>query len=438
MRKYIKNIKVGDYVKSLNFKTGELEKHKVESTFSGESDHYYIINKKIKVTGAHPFFANGRWTKVEDLSTGDMLLDAKGKSVKIKSISKVDSPITIFNMEVEGTHNYFAGGFLVHNKGNKWYGSDKWAKKMRNSINAKATEYNDTVYAAYGGAIDEIAAEGIEFEKTTANAEQIIDEGFSPDMELSGLAVEYKSQIDDLNTAFGDTQQTNAQTLQDQRAELQVASENSGLVTAGEVVRAKEEILVENAESAGENQQDRAIGREVALNEFKTSVNDAKGDFTSAASEHIATAMTEVDIGVDTLNTYWKNAIKGGNKARRKNVNDSTPDGEKIRSKDGASSDNIDDALITDYDLGKGPENPGIDETHDMSDKDGLVSGMQRIKDESVFMPTRDVQDRTLITGAFDKSLHGKTMSDAFSTGNAYMHGRRCFSGDTWIEVYNG
>ena len=125
MRKYIKNIKVGDYVKSLNFKTGELEKHKVESTFSGESDHYYIINKKIKVTGAHPFFANGRWTKVEDLSTGDMLLDAKGKSVKIKSISKVDSPITIFNMEVEGTHNYFAGGFLVHNKGNKWYGSDK-------------------------------------------------------------------------------------------------------------------------------------------------------------------------------------------------------------------------------------------------------------------------------------------------------------------------
>ena len=148
--------------------------------------------------------------------------------------------------------------------------------------------------------------------------------------------------------------------------------------------------------------------------------------------------MTEVNIGVDTLNTYWKDSIRGGHKRRRKNVNDSTPDGEKIRSKDGASSDYIDEALITDYDLGKGSENPGIDETHDMSDSDGFDSGMQRIKDEGASTSTRAVQDKTLVTGAFAKSLHGETMSDAFNTGSSYMHGRRCFSGDTWIEVYNG
>ena len=50
------------------------------------------------------------------MRVGDFMLDVDGEAVKINSITEVFFPVTVYNMEVSGQHNYFADGVLVHNK----------------------------------------------------------------------------------------------------------------------------------------------------------------------------------------------------------------------------------------------------------------------------------------------------------------------------------
>ncbi|MEO1295936.1 MAG: polymorphic toxin-type HINT domain-containing protein, partial [Cyanobacteria bacterium J06636_16] len=82
---------------------------------------YYVINDVIRVTGTHPFYVLTpeaiKQVEVRQLKIGDQLL-GKESDFRISSLQHVSEPITVYNLiSVTPNHNFYAGGFLVHNKG---------------------------------------------------------------------------------------------------------------------------------------------------------------------------------------------------------------------------------------------------------------------------------------------------------------------------------
>ncbi|MEM6434325.1 MAG: Hint domain-containing protein [Cyanobacteria bacterium P01_D01_bin.115] len=82
---------------------------------------YYVINNAIKVTGTHPFYVLTpeaiKQVEVRNLKIGDQLL-GKESNLRIASLQHVGEPITVYNLlSITPDHNFYAGDFLVHNKG---------------------------------------------------------------------------------------------------------------------------------------------------------------------------------------------------------------------------------------------------------------------------------------------------------------------------------
>ena len=114
--KSIEDIKVGDVVKSFDVGTSSVVNSKVTETFVHSDRYYMIINGIIKTTSAHPFYSDGKWIEAGSLSIGDKILHVDGLEHTIETIELSDEAVTVYNFEVDGTHNYFAEGYLVHNK----------------------------------------------------------------------------------------------------------------------------------------------------------------------------------------------------------------------------------------------------------------------------------------------------------------------------------
>ena len=113
----IESIKVGDTVLSTDLKSKNKVQSEVTETFvHDDADKYLVINDKIKATPNHPFYSNGEWKEIGELSIGDKILHVDGVEHKIESIEQIDEPVTVYNIEVDKNHNYFAEGYLVHNK----------------------------------------------------------------------------------------------------------------------------------------------------------------------------------------------------------------------------------------------------------------------------------------------------------------------------------
>jgi hypothetical protein len=90
---------------------------KVRKTFYHEkTDGYLIVNDFLRLTTNHPMYVNGEWKTAGEINIGDSLLDKDGNVVVVTSIELVDETVPTYNLEVAGTHNYFAEDILTHNK----------------------------------------------------------------------------------------------------------------------------------------------------------------------------------------------------------------------------------------------------------------------------------------------------------------------------------
>jgi hypothetical protein len=66
------------------------------------------------------------WKRADELAVGDVLTRLDGGTdgatrmmvapVRVETLEAVAGRLTTNNLEVAGTHDYFAGGYLVHNK----------------------------------------------------------------------------------------------------------------------------------------------------------------------------------------------------------------------------------------------------------------------------------------------------------------------------------
>jgi RHS repeat-associated protein len=119
----IENIKVGDMIFSYNIEQNKIVQNKVLKTLSRDTKSIFEITidiEKIKVTGEHPFYVIGKgWTKARELLKGDWIKSMNNeKGLEVLSSIQNNKDITVYNIEVDGNHNYFVtqSKILVHNK----------------------------------------------------------------------------------------------------------------------------------------------------------------------------------------------------------------------------------------------------------------------------------------------------------------------------------
>jgi hypothetical protein len=114
---------VGDRVLSFNFETGEAEYKEVTEVFVNETYEllaFTVGGEIIDTTAGHPFYVEGRgFVEAGELRVGDVLVSDDGELLPLDDIGivRLDEPIKVYNLLVEGNHNYFVAyvGVLVHN-----------------------------------------------------------------------------------------------------------------------------------------------------------------------------------------------------------------------------------------------------------------------------------------------------------------------------------
>lgn len=104
----------------------------------------------VSATGGHPFYvpAEDTYRPLEELEVGTELRLVGGGTAVVRAVREVPGDVEVFNFEVVGQHNYFAGdaAVAVHNGGYKcrWRTPAQWAQ-----IDADAVR--DTMRPLYAG-----------------------------------------------------------------------------------------------------------------------------------------------------------------------------------------------------------------------------------------------------------------------------------------------
>ena len=127
--KNIEDVEVGDEVLSYNTDTNINEANVVVKKFVHENNVHEMyeltINWKVlKVTDVHPFYVKNSasskgydWVEAQYLKVGDVLMMIDGSLVAIEKVNHYANQETVYNLEVEGNHDYFVDKwYLVHNK----------------------------------------------------------------------------------------------------------------------------------------------------------------------------------------------------------------------------------------------------------------------------------------------------------------------------------
>ncbi len=114
--KNIADIQVGDIVMSRTEKNSTASPAKVVGVHQTHASGYMIINTQLKVTANHLIWVNNTWKEAGSIQVGDSLMSINGNKVSVTSVEYLADPQVVYNLEVQGTHTYFAGGVWVHNQ----------------------------------------------------------------------------------------------------------------------------------------------------------------------------------------------------------------------------------------------------------------------------------------------------------------------------------
>ena len=149
----VEKITAGELVYANNPDTGETALKRVARTFVKETDelvHIIINNEEITCTNEHPFYSPVKgWTAAYQLRVGDILVTVNGDFVVVEQVQHelLESPVRVFNFEVEDFHTYYVGNdsVLVHNDcGNKTRIGNQKGSAPRNN-QAQNKQFNDII-----------------------------------------------------------------------------------------------------------------------------------------------------------------------------------------------------------------------------------------------------------------------------------------------------
>lgn len=123
--KAIERVQTGDLVLGRTDQGQILPQSVIGTVTHDDNAATIVINGTLLTTPEHPFYVAGRYVNAGDLQVGDELtmLDSQTgavpmatKPIRVDSLASEPGLDRTYNFEVAGTHNYFAGGVLVHNK----------------------------------------------------------------------------------------------------------------------------------------------------------------------------------------------------------------------------------------------------------------------------------------------------------------------------------
>lgn len=127
----IETIQAGDMVWAWDEETGDVALKPVVETYVNETDelvHIHVNGEEIVCTPAHPFYSPVKgWTDAVHLRAGDILVLVNGEYVVVEKVQHeiLESPIKVYNFQVEDYHTYYVAGsgVLVHNTCNSNHGN---------------------------------------------------------------------------------------------------------------------------------------------------------------------------------------------------------------------------------------------------------------------------------------------------------------------------
>ena len=342
MRKYIKNIKIGDKVKVYNTEDKTFSFSNVSKIWEHTSDHYYILNGKTKVTEMHPYYVGGEWIRVKDLKKGDKLLDKSGNTVPVKSIKRVEDPLTVYNMEVDGQHNYFANGLLVHNKWGLYISSDTGMETNRDNINSKASSFNTQVPDSVELALDVQGTAMKDFADSVGAVKTVVDENDEASGDVNtGLVKDLLNTLEQNNRTeeltkieTRATKLKSSQTAGDSFREAQLSANaaiaDTGMVTAGERLRMDNNVLLNKSLSEGETTATTQVleAKELhtyedakAQQEFDDGVELARLEMEKQMANSVQGVTAAVRGNTSALQTSWEDSKKGMPKTKNQQKN---------------------------------------------------------------------------------------------------------------------
>ena len=119
----VQDLAVGDEVYSWNEETEKIEACKVSKVMEHQVPFVWQLGvggENLMVTTEHPFYLADKkeWAPVKNLEPGTLVQQFDGAPVKVDSLMTVVGDRSVYNITVDGNHNFFVGnrGFLVHNK----------------------------------------------------------------------------------------------------------------------------------------------------------------------------------------------------------------------------------------------------------------------------------------------------------------------------------
>lgn len=114
--KNIEDIHEGEYILTRTEKDSTGVKAKVTKTHASESSGYLILNGNLKITANHILWVNNTWLEAGSVQIGDVLTGKDGNPLKVQSIEWQRGKFSVYNLEIEKYHTYFADGVWVHNQ----------------------------------------------------------------------------------------------------------------------------------------------------------------------------------------------------------------------------------------------------------------------------------------------------------------------------------
>lgn len=91
--------------------------------------HVFAGGEEIIATPAHPFYSPVKgWTEAVHLRAGDILVLVNGEYAVVEKVQHeiLETPVTVYNFQVEDYHTYYVGrGVLVHNTCKKYYRANR-------------------------------------------------------------------------------------------------------------------------------------------------------------------------------------------------------------------------------------------------------------------------------------------------------------------------
>ena len=164
--KPIEKIEIGDYVWAWDEDTGKTALKPVLETYINETNeliHVFVNSEEIISTPSHPFYSPVKgWVDAVQLRAGDILVLVNGEYVVVEKVQHelLESPIHVYNFNVEGFHTYFVtkAGVLVHNscahQAAKWRSqkAQYWKSKQKTPSNLYELSENNISRMAKGKA----------------------------------------------------------------------------------------------------------------------------------------------------------------------------------------------------------------------------------------------------------------------------------------------